>query len=172
MLPYARLYVFSDIHNTGTGRSYIFHVDSFLLTFFSGVYKHMDNRVTESKVKNVLFYNKDLRCDRSIMRACVWRACGTFWVARTAWKVIGLGSGKRKKEWNVDKRELFRQVGLVSWTVRSASWLSMPQYPLASMNVRKAHGRRRKSECDLFSQQDGRLYGDEKGMHRERSRVR
>lgn len=100
---------------------------SFLLPlFFSGIYKHMDTRVTESKVKNVLFYNKDPRCDRSIMRACVWGPCGTF-CSWTAWKVIGLGSEKREKERIVDKRDLFRQVGLVSWTVRNPSWLSVPQ---------------------------------------------
>lgn len=58
----------------GQGRhSYIFHVDLLLSShiFFSGIYKHMDNRVTESKVRNALFYNKDPICDRSIMRACV-----------------------------------------------------------------------------------------------------
>lgn len=75
---------------------------------------------------------------------CMWYFLSSW----TAWKVTGLGSEKTKKEWSVDKRDLFKQVGLVSWTVRSLSWLSML---LVSMNVRKAGKRQEERVWFVFT---------------------
>lgn len=77
-----------------TTHTYFTPTSSFLPPFFSGIYKHTDDLVTESKVRNAMFYNKDRRCDRSIMRACV---CSTFWVAGQRERSLGLDERKRKR---------------------------------------------------------------------------
>lgn len=65
--------------------------------------------------------------------------------------------GNREKERSVDKRDLFKQVGLVSWTVRSPPWLRRPLHPLATMNGRKMQ-RKREEERVWFVFTAGRPF--------------